>query len=250
MFVLRVLHEATEKQRLSRLKGAQRAEWTTLGGTAIEGADRVAHCVSLVIDAHAADFLGVQEARFLMDAMEDRYGELVKELQRQLPISRTAEVLQRLVAEGVSIRDLRRVFEALIEWAPRERDQIMLTEYVRLSLRRHITRRFRRGTEHITGWNVGRGIEDTVRAAVRQTASGSYADLNPTQTDAILNAIDGAVNAHDGTPAVLFTAMDVRRFVRKLIERERADLPVLSFQEVADEPHVRVLGTIDVQGAF
>ncbi|VVE48620.1 type III secretion system export apparatus subunit SctV [Pandoraea anhela] len=237
-------------QPLFWLDDVQRAEWADRGGRVIDGADRIAHCVSLVIDAHAADFLGVQEARFLMDAMEDRYGELVKELQRQLPISRTAEVLQRLVAEGVSIRDLRRVFEALIEWAPRERDQIMLTEYVRLSLRRHIIRRFRRGTEHITGWNVGRGIEDVVRAAVRQTSSGSYADLNPAQTDAILNAIDGALNAHDGTPAVLFTAMDVRRFVRKLIERERADLPVLSFQEVADEPHVRVLGTIDVQGAF
>ncbi len=237
-------------QILFWLDDAQRQAWQTRGGTVIVGADRVAHCVSLVIDAHAADFLGVQEARFLMDAMEDRYGELVKELQRQLPISRTAEVLQRLVAEGVSIRDLRRVFEALIEWAPRERDQIMLTEYVRLSLRRHITRRFRRGTEHITGWNVGRGIEDTVRAAVRQTASGSYADLNPTQTDAILNAIDGALTAHDGTPAVLFTAMDVRRFLRKLVERERADLAVLSFQEVADEPHVRVLGTIDVQGTY
>lgn len=237
-------------QTLFWLDGPQAEEWRALGGTVIEGAERVAHCVSLVIDAHAADFLGVQEARFLMDAMEDRYGELVKELQRQLPISRTAEVLQRLVAEGVSIRDLRRVFEALIEWAPKERDQIMLTEYVRLSLRRHITRRFRRGMAHIAGWNVGRGIEDTVRAAVRQTSSGSYADLDPAQTDAILNAIDAAWLAHDGTPAVLFTAMDVRRFLRKLIERERADLPVLSFQEVADEPHLRVLGTIDLQAAY
>ncbi|VVD75125.1 Secretion system apparatus protein SsaV [Pandoraea morbifera] len=236
-------------QGLFWLDDAQRVMWQGQGGAVLEGADRVAHCVSLVIDAHAADFLGVQEARYLMDGMEDRYGELVKELQRQLPISRTAEVLQRLVAEGVSIRDLRRVFEALIEWAPRERDQIMLTEYVRLSLRRHITRRFRRGAEHITGWNVGRGIEDTVRAAVRQTSSGSYADLSPEQTDAILEAVDGAMHSHDGTPAVLLTAMDVRRFVRKLIERERADLPVLSFQEVADEPHVRVLGTIDLQGA-
>ncbi|VVD84355.1 Secretion system apparatus protein SsaV [Pandoraea iniqua] len=232
------------------LTPAQRDLWRAQGGVALEGDERVAHCVSLVIDAHAADFLGVQETRFLMDAMEDRYGELVKELQRQLPINRTAEVLQRLVAEGISIRDLRRVFEALIEWAPRERDQIMLTEYVRLGLRRHITRRFRRGNAQIAGWNVGQGIEDTVRAAVRQTSSGSYADLNAEQTESILCAIDEVLAAHDGSPAVLFTALDVRRFVRKLIERERADLAVLSFQEVADEPHVRVLGTIDLQGAY
>ncbi|ALS60561.1 type III secretion system export apparatus subunit SctV [Pandoraea norimbergensis] len=232
------------------LTTAQQDRWREHGGVALEGDERVAHCVSLVIDAHAADFLGVQETRFLMDAMEDRYGELVKELQRQLPINRTAEVLQRLVAEGISIRDLRRVFEALIEWAPRERDQIMLTEYVRLGLRRHITRRFRRGNAQIAGWNVGQGIEDTVRAAVRQTSSGSYADLNAQQTESILCAIDDVLAAHDGSPAVLFTALDVRRFVRKLIERERADLAVLSFQEVADEPHVRVLGTIDLQGAY
>lgn len=232
------------------LTTAQRDRWREHGGIALEGDERVAHCVSLVIDAHAADFLGVQETRFLMDAMEDRYGELVKELQRQLPINRTAEVLQRLVAEGISIRDLRRVFEALIEWAPRERDQIMLTEYVRLGLRRHITRRFRRGNAQIAGWNVGQGIEDTVRAAVRQTSSGSYADLNAEQTESILCAIDDVLAAHDGSPAVLFTALDVRRFVRKLIERERADLAVLSFQEVADEPQVRVLGTIDLQGAY
>jgi len=236
--------------RLYWLAHTQRDLWRAHGGAAMEGADRVAQCVSLVIDAHAADFLGVQETRFLMDAMEDRYGELVKELQRQLPINRTAEVLQRLVAEGISIRDLRRVFEALIEWAPRERDQIMLTEYVRLGLRRHITRRFRHGNAHIAGWNVGQGIEDVVRAAVRQTSSGSYADLNVEQTEAILNAIDDMLAVHDGTPAVLFTAMDVRRFVRKLVERERADLAVLSFQEVADEPQVRVLGTIDLQGAY
>ncbi|MGR9580705.1 FHIPEP family type III secretion protein, partial [Pandoraea sputorum] len=71
------------------LDDAQRDLWRERGGAALEGADRVAQCVSLVIDAHAADFLGVQETRFLMDAMEDRYGELVKELQRQLPINRT-----------------------------------------------------------------------------------------------------------------------------------------------------------------
>ncbi len=76
-----------------------------------------------------------------MDAMEKRYSELVKELQRQLPISKITETLQRLVAESISIRDLRTVFGTLIEWAPREKDVLMLTEYVRMALRRHILHR-------------------------------------------------------------------------------------------------------------
>lgn len=69
------------------------------------------------------------------------YSELVKELQRQLPINKIAETLQRLVSERVSIRDLRLIFGTLIDWAPREKDVLMLTEYVRIALRRHILRR-------------------------------------------------------------------------------------------------------------
>ncbi|GAB3629250.1 EscV/YscV/HrcV family type III secretion system export apparatus protein [Pandoraea terrae] len=232
--------------RLHWLDAAQAAAAQGAGVVLYENEACIAHCVSVVIDAHAADFVGVQETRYLMDAMEDRYGELVKELQRQLPISRIAEVLQRLVAEGISIRDLRRIFEALIEWAPKERDQIMLTEYVRLGLRRHITGRFRRGKPSIAGWPVGAGIEEMVRASVRQTSAGTYAELAPEQSNAIVARIQEAVARHDGTPAVLLTAIDVRRFVRKLIERDLAHVPVLSFQEVSEEASLHLLGTIDL----
>lgn len=106
-----------------------------------------------------AEFIGVQEARYLMGAMEAHYAELVKELQRQLPISKITETLQRLVAEGVSIRDLRLIFGTLIEWAPREKDVLMLTEYVRIALRRHLLHRLKPQGEPLRVVRIGEGIE-------------------------------------------------------------------------------------------
>ncbi|WP_010112269.1 FHIPEP family type III secretion protein, partial [Burkholderia oklahomensis] len=219
-----------------------------LGVTVHRDEARVAHCVSLVIDRHAAQFIGVQETRFLMDAMESRYAELVKEVQRQMPIGRIADVLQRLVDERVSVRDLRGIFEALVEWAPREKDPVMLAEYVRVALRRHIATRHRAGQPWINCWMIGDRIESMVRESIRQTAAGSYSSLAPEHTHAIVARLKSALADADLRRTVLVTAIDVRRFVRKMVEREFGELPVLSFQEIGDEAELRVIGTADLIG--
>lgn len=207
---------------------------------------RITHCLSLVVDRYAADFIGVQETRFLMDSMENSHAELVKEAQRQMPIGRIADVLQRLVGEGVSIRDLRSILEALTEWSPREKDPIMLTEYVRVALRRHIATRYRGNQPWISGWMIGDRIEGLVRESIRQTAAGSYSTLEATQNQAIIDGIRERVGDGDPRRAVLITAIDVRRFVRKIVEREYSGLHVLSFQELGDEVELRVIGNIDL----
>ncbi|MGF6401577.1 type III secretion protein V [Pseudomonas frederiksbergensis] len=209
---------------------------------------RITHCLSLVVDYYAADFIGVQETRYLMDSMENSHAELVKEVQRQMPIGRIADVLQRLVGEGVSIRDLRSILEALSEWSPREKDPIMLNEYVRVALRRHITTRYRGNQGWISGWMIGDRIEGLVRESIRQTAAGSYSTLEATQNQAIIEGIRERVGDSDPRRAVLITAIDVRRFVRKIVEREYSGLHVLSFQELGDEVELRVIGNIDLIG--
>jgi type III secretion protein V len=206
----------------------------------------VAACVAHVVRCFAGRFLGVQETRFLMDAMEDRYGELVKELQRQLPIVKVADVLQRLVAEGVSIRDLRTVFEALVEWAGKEKDSVMLTEYVRIALRRHIIDRLRGERTHLACWTLGDGIENQIRDSVRQTAAGAYSSLEPRVIEKIVARIEAAVAGRGESDCVLVTAVDTRRFLRKFIERDLSLLPVLSYQELADDTKVNMLGAIEL----
>ncbi|MFM5540427.1 EscV/YscV/HrcV family type III secretion system export apparatus protein [Aeromonas veronii] len=221
---------------------------TDMGLKYHQGHMRIIHLVSLALDRYGAELIGVQEARYLMDRMEQRYSELVKELQRQLPVARIADVLQRLVAEGVSIRDLRGIFEALVEWAPREKDPIMLTEYARLALRRHIVGRHRRGQQWIQAWLIGTHIEQLVRESIRQTSAGTYSALSPEENQAILNEIHDALARSGGTGIVLVTAIDVRRFIRKLIEKELFSTPVLSFQEVDNEIELKVLGHIELIG--
>ncbi len=217
-----------------------------MGITTYIGDACIVHCTALVIDRYANEFIGVQETRFLMDAMEKRYGELVKELQRQLSIGKVSNVLQRLAEENISIRDLRSIFEAMIEWAPKEKDLVMLTEYARLSLRRHIIEQYRYGQDCIQGWMIGATIENMVRQSIRQTSAGSYSTLDQTQNQAILQKIIASVAPYEKQPYVLLATMDVRRFIRKLIERELFHVPVLSYQEIGDTTQLKILGNVEL----
>lgn len=216
----------------------------SMGLTVVKGNQRITALLRKVLLRHMAEFIGVQEARYLMDAMEKRYLELVKELQRQLPISKITETLQRLVAESISIRDLRTIFGTLIEWAPREKDVLMLTEYVRMALRRHILHRLQPNGEALRVLRVGEGIENLIRESVRQTSMGTYAALSLGQSSRILSLIHEALAEHGELNIV--TSVDARRFLRKITETGLFDVPVLSWQELGENCAVQVVHSIDL----
>ncbi|MDQ4428233.1 EscV/YscV/HrcV family type III secretion system export apparatus protein [Yokenella regensburgei] len=216
----------------------------SMGLAITEGNQRITALLRQVLLRHMAEFIGVQEARYLMDAMEKRYSELVKELQRQLPISKITETLQRLVAESISIRDLRTVFGTLIEWAPREKDVLMLTEYVRMALRRHILHRLQPNGEALRVLRVGEGIENLIRESIRQTSMGTYAALSPGQSSRILSLIQEALAEHGELNIV--TSVDARRFLRKITETGLFNVPVLSWQELGENCAVQVVHSIDL----
>lgn len=216
----------------------------SMGLAIAEGNQRITALLRQVLLRHMAEFIGVQEARYLMDAMEKRYSELVKELQRQLPISKITETLQRLVAESISIRDLRTVFGTLIEWAPREKDVLMLTEYVRMALRRHILHRLQPNGEALRVLRVGEGIENLIRESIRQTSMGTYAALSPGQSSRILSLIQKALAEHGELNIV--TSVDARRFLRKITETGLFNVPVLSWQELGENCAVQVVHGIDL----
>ncbi|WP_145539432.1 EscV/YscV/HrcV family type III secretion system export apparatus protein [Yersinia kristensenii] len=219
---------------------------STLGLPYVQGNQCIIHCLTRVLERHTAEFIGVQETRYLMDAMEARYGELVKELQRQMPVGKVAEILQRLVEEDVSIRDLRTIFGALVAWAPKEKDIVMLTEYVRIALRRHVCARFSKNQAWLRVLRLGEGAENLIRESIRQTSAGTYSALGDKHSRLILDKIKSMFA--DNTDAVLLTTIDVRRFLRKIIERDIFALPVLSWQELGDEMNIKVAGTIELIG--
>lgn len=204
--------------------------------------------IALVLKKYAAEFIGIQETRALLTDMETRFPELAKEVQRVMPIHKIAEILQRLVGEGVSIRNLRAVMEALIEWGQKEKDSVMLTEYVRVALKRHISHRHSAGQNILPAYLLAPSVEDTVRGAVRQTSGGSYLALDPATSRQLLDNIKTTVGdlTRSMHKPVLLTSMDIRRYLRKMIEQDLYELPVLSYQELTPEINIQPLARVEL----
>ncbi|CAM2009280.1 type III secretion system export apparatus subunit SctV [Acanthopleuribacter pedis] len=208
----------------------------------------LAYHLSKVLHDQASDFIGLQETQNLLDKMEEDYDVLVKEIQRVIPTTRVADVFQRLVAEGLSIRDLPTIMEGLIEWGQKESDIILLTEYVRMGMSRYISHQYAGPQNLLAAYMLDPDLEETIRAAVRQTSGGSYLSLDPKTSKEVVTEVRhvvGDLSLRQQRP-VLLTSMDIRRFVRKLIEDELPTLPVLSYQELTPKVSVQPLGQIQL----
>jgi type III secretion protein V len=197
---------------------------------------------------HASDFIGIQEVRAILEFVEKSYPDLVKEVTRLVPLQKLTEIFRRLVQEQISIKDLRTILEALSEWAQTEKDTVLLTEYVRSSLKRYISYKYSQGQSVLAVYLLDPEIEDMVRGAIKQTSAGSYLALDPDTVQMIMQAMRSTITPTPagGQPPVLLTAIDVRRFVRKLIEGEFPDLPAVSYQEVIPEIRIQPLGRVQL----
>lgn len=204
--------------------------------------------LSYFFKKHASEFIGIQEVRALVEFTEKSFPDLVKEVTRLVPLQKLTEIFRRLVQEEISIKDLRTVFEALSEWAQTEKDTVLLTEYVRSSLKRYISYKYSMGQSVLSVYVLDPAIEDMVRGAIKQTSAGSYLALDPDSTQLILAAMRSIIKPSlpGSQLPVILTAIDVRRFVRKLIEAEFPDVVVLSYQEIISEIRIQPLGRIQL----
>ena len=199
-----------------------------------------------VMKRYAEEFIGIQEAYNLFERLQQTFPDLIKEAQRVLPINQTTEVLKRLVAEDISIRNVRLVLESLVHWGQQEKDVVMLTEYVRGDLKRYISYKYSSDQNVLSAYLLDDDLEETVRGGIRQTSSGNYLALDPSVARQLVSqtkTLVGDISRLKSKP-VIVTALDIRRYVRKMIEIELYDLAVLSFQELTQEVTVQPLGKI------
>ena len=204
--------------------------------------------LAYVMRRYAEEFIGIQETYNLFERLQPTFPDLIKEAQRVLPINRTTEVLKRLVGEDISIRNVRSILESLVEWGQQEKDVVMLTEYVRGDLKRYISYKYSSDQNVLSAYLLDEDLEETVRGGIRQTSSGNYLALNPAQTQRLVSqtkSLVGEIGRLENKP-VIVTAVDIRRYVRKIIEIELYDLAVLSFQELTQEVTVQPLGKIEL----
>lgn len=198
-----------------------------------------------IVARHVSEIFGIQETKYLLDQLERKYPELVKETVRNAPIQRIANVLQRLVLERISIRNLKGVLEAIAQWAPKERDNIMLAEHVRSMLGRYITDKFS-GSGRINVLLLSAEYEERVRRSIHQTANGTFLNLPPEDTQDLLDQITlklkGLYLSLDDM--VLLTAADTRRFVKRVIEPHFPQLDVVSYTEITDQSRINIIHTV------
>jgi type III secretion protein V len=207
--------------------------------------DELYQCVAAVLARNVNEHFGVQETKHMLDKLEGKFPDLLKEVYRHTPLQRVAELLQRLLSERISIRNMKLIMEALVQWAPREKDVLMLVEHVRGALARYICHKFAVNNE-LRAVVISPEIEETVRKGIRQTSAGSFLNLEPSVSEDLLDRVAVTLEqlsiAHKDV--VLLTAVDVRRFVKKLVETRFRELEVLSFGEITDSVSVNVLKTV------
>ncbi|MFM0735972.1 FHIPEP family type III secretion protein [Paraburkholderia xenovorans] len=202
-----------------------------------------AHVIRL-LRHEARLFVGVQETQWILERVTLDYPGLVAEVQKALPVQRIAEVLRRLLEEQIPIRDIRSILESMVVWGPKEKDLIMLTEYVRADLGRMIGHRASQGLRKMPAIVLDQELEQTIRQAIKPTPAGNYLTLEPRQVEMIIQSLEHMVADNPPENLAVVTAVDIRRYFRRMIERRLTWLDVYSFQELNGEIDLQLFGSL------
>ena len=211
------------------------------GYTVVDPPSVVATHLTEVIKRHAHELLGRQEVRALIDNVKETAPVLVDELiPGLLSIGDVQKVLQKLLREKVSIRNLPSILEALADHAVYTKDPDVLTEYVRQAMSRQITLQYTEPGQPLRVLTAGPGLEKAISERIQQSEQGSYLAMEPEMTQRIYQAMSSEVSkmVNSGQQPIILTSPAVRMYLRQLLDRMMPDVPVLSYSEL--EPHVEV----------
>lgn len=247
-----------DAQNLPPLIGRRETLWVERGartalneaGVACRGIDEALGAyLAHTLRRYAAEFLGIQETRQLLSRMEAEYPELVKEAQRVVSLQRTSEVFRRLLDEGIALRNLRGVLEALVEWGGRDLEIHVLSEHVRAALSRQICHRHADGNRVIAAFTLTRPLEEAIRQALRRSDRAQA--LPEALSRGVLSQLQGHYDGLSGNlEPVLMTSPDLRRYLRQLVVRQGLDIAVLSFQDLTREFSVQPLAPVELPRGY
>ena len=196
------------------------------------------------------ELVGIQETQALLAALESSHPALVREVVPKLVSpALLADVLRRLSAEGISLRQLPEILGALADTPATIRDAATLAERARAALRRAITFAHAGADGRLAAITLDPLVEETLRDAVRGSdgGAGSHLALEPQAALDILDGVGRALAAAPRAPAVILTASDLRRHVRRLVEVPHPDLSVLSYAELTPETEIETVARVSVR---
>lgn len=191
--------------------------------------------LAMALKKHAKEFIGIQEVRNSLSHLEEDHAELVREVvPRLISVNKLAEVIKRLVDENIPVNDFRLILETLSICQPDVKDPVALTEEVRIGLKRVINHIHSRGGAKLPAFLLDPELEKEIIDGIRRSGSECYLALDPARLRAISAAAVKFFADHDlkARDAVILTTIEIRRFVRKIIESDLIETAVLSYQEL------------------
>ncbi len=228
----------TENQR-------ERAE--SLGYTVVDPPSIIATHLTEVIKAHIAELLTRQDTQTLINNLKENNSTLVDELVPKLmSVGEIQKVLQNLLEEGISIRDLLTIFETLADHAGNTRDTDILTEYARQSLKRAISNKFFAGNDTNSVITVDPSVEQEIMNSVKQTEQGAYLNLAPDRIKGIVESTKEEIKKIEdmGRMPIVITSPIVRIYFKRLTSDYIKDLVVISYNEVESDVELQSVGMV------
>lgn len=225
----------------------QRERAESLGYTVVDPPSIIATHLTEIIRQHIAELLTRQDVQNLINNLKETNPSIVEELVPKLMgLGEVQKVLQNLLREGISIRDLLTIFETLADYASTTRDVDILTEYVRQSLKRAICAKFFPANETTSVVTVDPKIEQEIMGSVKQTEQGAYLTLDPEKTKAIIESVRTEVGKLEslGKNPIIITSPIVRMYFKRLIEDYFSDLIVVSYNEVESNVELQSVGMV------
>ena len=225
----------------------QRERAESMGYTVVDPPSIIATHLTEIIRQYIAELLTRQDVQGLVDNLKETNPSLVEELvPKLLGLGEVQKVLQNLLGEGISIRDLLTIFETLADYASTTRDTDILTEYVRQSLKRAISNKFFPANETTSVVTLDPKLEQEIMGSVKQTEQGAYLTLDPAKTKAIMDSVGAETKKLEdlGKIPIVITSPIVRAYFKKLTEDYFKDLVVVSYNEVESNIELQSVGMV------
>lgn len=220
------------------------------GYTVVDPSTVITTHIKETIKRHASELLGRQETQALIDKFKESNPKVIEELIPDvLSLGKVQKVLQNLLKEQISIRDLRTILEQLADYGPSSKDTDILTEYVRQAMARPITKQFQSADGSLSVMTLDRGVEELIQSSIQRTEVASFLALEPTVAEKLLVKLQEAVEAISPqieTSPVLLASPGIRHHLRKFVERFIPDLAVLSHSEITPSVQIKTLKVVDL----
>ncbi len=226
---------------------SQRERAEAAGYTVVDPPSIIATHLTEIIRHYIADLLTRQDVQRLVDNLKETNPALIDELTpKLLSLGDIQKVLQNLLKEGISIRDLLTIFESLADHATTTRDTDILTEYVRQSLKRAISAKFFMPNETTSVVTLDPKLEQEMMANIKQTENGSYVAMDPEKVKTIMDNVETEVAKLEqlGKLPILLTSPIVRMYFKKMSEDYFADLIVISYNEIESNVELQSVGMV------